>query len=71
MNQRSGMLDPLLSAGIDKEAAERSLEVGRESNGITGFVAATGESYLVDDVASDELFIESFSGAQSLSLIHI
>lgn len=65
VNQRSGMLDPLLSAGIDKEAAERSLEVGRESNGITGFVAATGESYLVDDVASDELFIESFSGAQS------
>ena len=64
VNQRTGKLDPLLSAGIDK-AAERALEVGRESNGITGFVAATRESYLVDDVTTDELFIESFSGAKS------
>ena len=65
MNHRTGKLDPLLSTGIDKEAAERALEVGREANGITGFVAATGESYLVDDVTTDELFIESFSGAKS------
>lgn len=65
VNHRTGKLDPLLSTGIDKEAAERALEVGREANGITGFVAATGESYLVDDVTTDELFIESFSGAKS------
>ncbi|MEC7564225.1 MAG: response regulator [Planctomycetota bacterium] len=65
LDQGSGELQPLLFAGIDQEAAERSLVVGKQANGVTGYVAATGESYLVTDVNSDPLFIQSFSGSQS------
>jgi CheY-like chemotaxis protein/putative methionine-R-sulfoxide reductase with GAF domain len=65
LDQGTGKLQGLLSAGIDQEAAERSLVVSKHANGVTGYVAATGESYLVEDVANDPLFIQSFSGAKS------
>ncbi|HIN52965.1 MAG TPA: response regulator, partial [Planctomycetes bacterium] len=65
LDQGTGKLQGLLSAGIDKEAAERSLVVSKHDNGVTGYVAATGESYLVEDVANDPLYIQSFSGAKS------
>jgi two-component system, sensor histidine kinase SagS len=65
LDQGTGKLQGLLSAGIDKEAAERSLVVSKQANGVTGYVAATGESYLVEDVTNDPLFIQSFSGAKS------
>jgi CheY-like chemotaxis protein/GAF domain-containing protein len=65
LDQGTGKLQGLLSAGIDKEAAERLLVVSKQSNGVTGYVAATGKSYLVEDVANDPLFIQSFSGAKS------
>jgi len=65
LDQGTGKLQGLLSAGIDQEAAERSLVVSKQANGVTGYVAATGESYLVEDVANDPLFIQSFSGAKS------
>ena len=65
LDQKSGKLRPLISSGIDKEAAERSLEVGKEKNGVTGFVAATGQSYLCADTGHDPLYIPSFSNAKS------
>ena len=65
LDQGTGKLQGLLSAGIDQEAAERSLVVSKHANGVTGYVAATGESYLVEDVTNDPLFIQSFSGAKS------
>ena len=65
LNQKSGELMPLISSGIDREAAERSLEVGTEKNGVTGFVAATSQSYLCDDTGHDPLYIPSFSNAKS------
>ncbi len=65
LDQKSGTLAPLLSAGIDKVAAERALYADMKDNGVTGFVAATGESYLCENTNEDPLYLPSFKGAQS------
>ena len=60
-----GQLMPLLSIGIEEEAAARSLTAETEGNGVTGFVAATGKSYLCQDATQDPLYIEGCKGAKS------
>jgi CheY-like chemotaxis protein/GAF domain-containing protein len=65
LDQKSGTLMPLLSAGIDKVAAERALYAQMEDNGVTGFVAATGKSYLCENTQGDPLYLPSFKDAQS------
>ncbi|TWT33286.1 hybrid sensor histidine kinase/response regulator [Blastopirellula retiformator] len=65
LDQRTGELVPLLSVGIDKEAAERELYAQSTNNGVTGFVASTGKSYLCEDTQSDPLYLEGFKGAKS------
>jgi CheY-like chemotaxis protein len=47
------------------EAANRVLFARAEGNGVTGFVAATGKSYLCPDTTNDPLFIEGSKGARS------
>jgi CheY-like chemotaxis protein/GAF domain-containing protein len=61
----TGRLEPLLSEGITPEAAHRELFGAAKGNGITGFVAATGKSYLCPDTANDPLYIEGAAGAKS------
>ena len=63
--QQSGKLEPLLASGIDPVPAGRSLYADTRDNGVTGFVAATGKSYLCEDTAEDPLYIEGFKGARS------
>jgi CheY-like chemotaxis protein len=46
-------------------AAKRELFASKEGNGVTGFVAATGQSYLCPDAASDPLYLEGAAGARS------
>ena len=46
-------------------AASRELFARKENNGVTGFVAATGESYLCPDTVSDPLYLEGAEGARS------
>lgn len=65
LDQRTGELVPLLSVGIDKEAAERELYAQSTNNGVTGFVASTGKSYLCEDTSKDPLYLEGFKGAKS------
>ncbi len=57
LEQATGNLVPLLSVGIDQEAADRKLFAQPRGNGITGYVAASGQSYLCQDVDNDPLFI--------------
>jgi two-component system, sensor histidine kinase SagS len=59
------MLEPLLSVGIESEAATRALYARPQNNGVTGFVAATGKSYLCEDTSEDPLYIEGCKGAKS------
>lgn len=58
-------LKPLLSFGMDAEAATRPLFARLEQNGVTGFVAATGKSYLCEDTTQDPLYLQGFMGAKS------
>ena len=47
------------------EAAGRDLFAQPQNNGVTGFVAATGKSYLCEDTTADPLYLEGCKGAKS------
>ena len=65
LDGRTGKLEPLLAVGIIPEAAGRDLFARPQNNGVTGFVASTGKSYLCEDTAADPLYLEGCKGAKS------
>ncbi len=65
LEQASGNLLPLLSVGIDQDAADRKLYAQPQGNGITGYTASSGSSYLCYDVEKDPLFIPGFANSRS------
>jgi len=65
LDQVTGRLELLLAVGIQPEAAQRILYAQPTGNGVTGFVAATGKSYLCEDTAEDPLYLEGAQGARS------
>jgi DNA-binding response OmpR family regulator/GAF domain-containing protein len=65
LDRTTGRLTPLLTEGMTTLAATRELYARKENNGVTGFVAATGQSYLCPDTANDPLYIEGAEGARS------
>jgi len=65
LDRRTGELKPLLEDGMTPEAAQRVLFARDSGNGVTGYVAASGQSYLCMDTQSDPLYIEGASGARS------
>ena len=58
-------LDPLLAVGMDEVAQTRNLLATPQGNGVTGFVASTGKSYLCEDTTSDPLYLLGASEARS------
>jgi CheY-like chemotaxis protein/PAS domain-containing protein len=65
LDRRTGQLQLLLQDGMCAEAAGRVLTAATEGQGVTGFVAATGKSYLCPDTTADPLYIKGLSGAHS------
>ncbi len=65
LDQLTGKLEPLLALGMQLEAANRALYAKPQGNGVTGFVAATGKSYLCEDTTEDPLYLEGCKGAKS------
>lgn len=65
LDEKTSQLVPLLSVGIDQVAADRPLYARPRNNGVTGFVAATGKSYLCEDTTQDPLYLQGFEGAKS------
>ena len=65
LDRRTGELRPLLEDGMTAEAARRVLYARPTDNGVTGHVAATGESYLCPDTAADPHYIQGAAGARS------
>jgi CheY-like chemotaxis protein len=59
------LLKPLLAEGMTPEAAARTLYAKTEGNGVTGLVAATGQTYVCNDTAGDPHYIEGSHGARS------
>jgi CheY-like chemotaxis protein len=65
LDPKTRELRPLLAEGMDPEAAQRVLYAQPQGNGVTGFVAATGKSYLCDNTAEDPLYLPGVKGARS------
>ncbi|MEM6329038.1 MAG: response regulator, partial [Planctomycetota bacterium] len=65
LEQGTRRLQPLLSVGMKPEAESRQLTADARGNGVTGYVAATGQSYLCEDTSEDPLYIEGAQDARS------
>jgi len=65
VDERTGKLELVISSGLPPEALEVDLFAQREGNGIMGYVAATGRSYLCPDIAKDRRYVSGMSGARS------
>jgi CheY-like chemotaxis protein/GAF domain-containing protein/PAS domain-containing protein len=65
LDPQTRMLEPVLAVGMTEDAANRELRADTVGNGVTGFVAATGKSYLCEDTSEDPLYLEGAAGARS------
>ncbi len=65
LDRETGLLSLLLAVGFEQTAMERELFASPEGNGVTGFVAATGRSYLCLDTQADAKYIRGAAGARS------
>ncbi|NOY29964.1 MAG: response regulator [Planctomycetes bacterium] len=65
LDQETNALDPLLAVGIVPVAVERRLHAETQGSGVTGFVAATGKSYICAHTVEDPLYLEGAEGARS------
>jgi CheY-like chemotaxis protein len=65
LDPRTKELKPLLAEGMTPEAAARNLFANTEGNGVTGYVAATGKTYVCNDTANDPRYLEGSHGARS------
>ncbi len=65
IDERTGKLELVIASGLPPEATEVDLYAQREGNGIMGYVAATGRSYLCPDIDKDRRYVTGMSGARS------
>lgn len=65
LDERSGKLELVMSQGLPPEAMEVELYARSEGNGISGFVAATGKSYICVDAAKDQRYVVGIKQAGS------
>jgi CheY-like chemotaxis protein len=65
LNRKTGELIPLLQDGMLPEASQRKLYARPTDNGVTGYVAYTGRSYLCPDTTKDPLYLQGAPGARS------
>ena len=65
LDPESQQLTPLLHEGMQEEAASRLLYALEEDNGLTGYVAATGRSYLCPDTQAEERYLRGAEHARS------
>ena len=69
LDERSGKLELVMSHGLPSEAMEVELLARREGNGISGYVASTGRSYICTDTRTDPLYVVgAVSAASSLTV---
>src|SRR5688500_11118666 len=65
IDPRSGKLELVVASGLPQEALDLELFSHTEANGISGFVARTGRSYICPDVQRDPRFLPGLEGARS------
>ncbi|MBL8760721.1 MAG: response regulator [Phycisphaerae bacterium] len=65
LDERTGKLELVMSAGLPPTYADIDIYPLPEGNGISGYVAATGQSYRCDDAGADSMFLPGLTGARS------
>jgi CheY-like chemotaxis protein len=65
INEKTGKLELVISAGLSDEAAELDIRPALKGNGIAGYVAATGRSVLCTDSTQDDRFLPCLAEARS------
>jgi two-component system, sensor histidine kinase SagS len=65
LDRRTNELELLLHVGMTDEASRRKLYAEPQGNGVTGYVAATGTSYLCEDTSRDTLYLQGAAQARS------
>jgi len=70
LDAKTGSLDPILArSGTGATLSKRMLHAGKQGGSVAGFVAATGEPYLVEDAASEPLWIGDLEQIQSAVVV--
>ena len=65
MEERTGRLVLTMQYGMPPEFGDIDIFAKADGHGISGYVAATGQSYLCNDTSSDPLFLPGLPGARS------
>lgn len=65
IDPKTNRLETVLAGGFPEEAKSLPIYAEAEGNGISGHVAATGQSYLCSDVSQDPRYLPGIEGARS------
>ncbi len=65
LDKQTNRLDTVIASGFSEEAKSLDILAAREGNGISGFVAATGRSYICPDVVKDPRYLAGIENARS------
>ncbi len=65
LDRRTNKLELVITTGLPQEALNIDLFADKESNGISGYVAATGMSYICADVQADPRYVPGLDQARS------
>lgn len=65
LDEQTNRLEVLVSEGLDQDPDRYEIFAGTEGNGISGYVAATGRSYICPDVQSDPRYMTGLTEARS------
>jgi two-component system, sensor histidine kinase SagS len=65
LDRKTNKLELVISAGLPSEALSIDLFAETESNGISGYVASTGRSYICPDVDRDPRYVLGLDSAKS------
>ena len=65
LDKDTGKLELILCAGLNREARELDIYASPENSGISGYVAATGRSYICPDIQSDPRYLVGIDDARS------
>ena len=67
LDRRTNKLEMVISAGFPPDALNVDLFAQSEGNGISGYVAATGRSYICPDVERDPRYVDGAGSGQEQS----
>ncbi len=65
LNEKSNRLEVVTSVGLDEDPSTYELFASTEDNGICGYVASTGTSYICTDIREDPRYLPGLENARS------